>query len=115
MTRYRQLQIQLFQRCVRVVLILAAMLIASGCVHQYPIPNAVRSGDTLVLSLGGIQRNTQNAQDLEPSDLQVVLTDHAGTQFNVGAYATLRAYPDYASLVNYHALNGSYPLKPFDG
>jgi hypothetical protein len=96
-------------------LALVAAIGASGCVQQYPIPNAVRSGETLVLGLGGIQRNANGNQKLQAGDLQVALTDHAGTQFILAPEATFKAFPDYASIVNYVAVKGDYLLKPFDG
>jgi hypothetical protein len=96
-------------------LALTTAICITGCVQQYPIPNAVRSGETLVLGLGGIQRNANGNQSLQTDDLQITLTDHAGNHFTLSPQATFKAFPDYASVVNYSAVKGSYLLKPFDG
>jgi hypothetical protein len=84
-------------------------------VQQYPIPYVARAGDTLVLGLGGIQRNAYGNQNLQTTDIQVTLTDHAGQQFVLEPNATFKAFPEYASLVNSYAVKSNYSLHPFDG
>lgn len=96
-------------------LALAATTCITGCVQPYPIPNAVRSGDTLVLGLGGIQRNAKGNQNLRAGDLQITLTDHDGNSFVLNSNGVFKAFPDYGSILNYSAINGALPVKPFDG
>lgn len=93
----------------------AIALLASGCVQQMPFPYAVRTGDTLVLAIGGVKRNADADRDLQPTDLDIVLTDSAGTSFGLEAEGVFKAYPEYGSELNAAAIVGAVPLRPFDG
>lgn len=101
------------------LLVLLAVFL-SGCVQVSSIPGYARAGDTLVLGLGGIARNA-GGQSLKLSDLQITITDHDNTTFALTPSRIFKAYPDYASGMNYNSINNSSyqiaptPLTPYDG
>jgi hypothetical protein len=91
-----------------------AVFFLSGCVQIGSIPGYARSGDTIVLGLGGIGRNWRGEK---PKNLQVVITDSAAHSYPLKLGVTFQAYPDYLSGVNVMALDGSdgIKLEPYDG
>ena len=92
----------------------------AGCVQQYPISYYASPGDTIVLGLGGIQRNSNNSDTLNGTDLTITLTNDSTQQSmtltaNNGGF---KAFPDYVSNMNLNAINGSLidgNVVPFDG
>jgi hypothetical protein len=97
------------------VALLAVLLTAlAGCVQLAPSPSVAHSGDTIVLGLGGINRNWGGDK---PRNLQLSITDAANQTFPLEAAVTFQAYPDYRAAVNVTALNGSdgLNLQAFDG
>jgi hypothetical protein len=88
----------------------------AGCVQQYPISYYASPGDTVVLGLGGIQRNSNGANNLIGSDLAITLTNnstHAVTTLtNPGLF---KAFPDYSSKMNYESIIGILPTVSYDG
>lgn len=103
-------------------LFLALVWSLAGCVQMTPIPGVARSGDYITLGLGGIVRNVHGEQQLKPEDLQITFTDHLGAVFTLGSSSIFvyKAYPDYASVLNFSAINGNLSsitpaIRPFDG
>lgn len=92
----------------------------SACVQLGPVPNYARSGDTIVLGIGGIQRNTSGEQNLQSSDLVVTLTDSANVTYTLPTQYPFKAYPDYSSLMNFQTVGRTtvmapLPIQAFDG
>jgi hypothetical protein len=96
----------------------AAMLslaLLTGCVQVATIPSMARSGDTIVLGLGGIKRNWQGES---PKNLQIIITDSALNSYNLVPISFFQAYPDYRSFLNTSSLSPSLnavKLEPYDG
>lgn len=101
-----------FNRLTPVLLI--ALLALAGCVQIAPIPAVAHAGDTVVLGLGGINRNWVGEK---PRNLQITITDSANQTFPLETDVIFQAYPDYRARTNIMALNGSdgMQLQPFDG
>lgn len=109
----------------RVVKIIAALsasaaLLLAGCVQMAPVPNYARSGDLLVVGLGGIQRNAGGNHVFLPSDLLVTITDSANATFTLNAQQVFKVFPDYGSQMNYQTIGGDstmapLPIQAFDG
>jgi len=101
-----------------------AILVMTGCVQLSSVPGYARSGDTLVLGLGGIQRNANGAQSLNTTttnpDLYITITDSANVTYPLTAKQTFKAYPDYGSLMNFQTIGKTtvmapLPIPAFDG
>jgi hypothetical protein len=95
-------------------LLIALFTVLAGCVQIAPIPNAAHAGDSVVLGLGGINRNWGGGK---PKNLQITITDSANQTFPLEIITTFQAYPDYRSTTNIMAFDGSdgMALQPFDG
>jgi hypothetical protein len=96
------------------------MAFLAGCVQMTPVPGYARSGDTLVLGLGGIQRNAAGKQVLTPDDLVITLTDSANVSYKLAAQQFFKTFPDYGSQLNFQTVGGTtrfapQPITPFDG
>ncbi len=92
------------------------LTILAGCVQQYPISYYASPGDTVVLGLGGIQRNSGASNSLSASDLTITLTNNSTSQVTtLQPKAAFKTFPDYSSTLNVNDINGAYPLIPFDG
>jgi len=88
----------------------------SACVQTTSFPSSARTGDTIVLGVGGINRNAGGEQFLTTDDFQEIsLTDSSQHTFMLGADNVFKAFPGYRSVVNRLAIDGSAPLIPFDG
>ncbi len=96
------------------VLITVSLAALSGCVQIGSIPTLARSGDTIVLGLGGIKRNWQSET---PKNLQITITDSAFNSYSLTPAHFFQAYPDYRSVISTLALDGSngLELEPYDG
>lgn len=95
------------------VLLIAALTALAGCVQIAPIPAIAHAGDTVVLGLGGINRNWSGEK---PRNLQLSITDAANQSFPLESAVIFQAYPDYRAGTNIMALNGGPPnLQTFDG
>lgn len=94
--------------------LLTALLALPGCVQISSIPNTARAGDSVVVGLGGINRNWGGEK---PVNLQISITDAASQTFPLQPSVTFQAYPDYRSNANIIALQGSDSLdiQPYDG
>ena len=100
------------------LLAIGLLAVVAGCVQKYPISYYAAPGDTIVLGLGGIQRNTNGASTLSASDLTITLTNtstQAVTTLSPGN--GFKAFPDYSSTENVASINGvlSGSIIPFDG
>jgi hypothetical protein len=92
----------------------------AGCVQMTPVPGYARSGDTLVLGLGGIQRNARGHQTMSPADLVITITDSAKATHTLTPQQPFKVFPDYGSQLNYQTIGGNstmspLPIQPFDG
>ncbi|HSB96645.1 MAG TPA: hypothetical protein VLC91_09360 [Spongiibacteraceae bacterium] len=78
------------------------------------IPNAARSGETVVLGIGGIKRNWHGEA---PKNLHVAITDAALHTYTLSVNSTFQAYSDYRATLNVMALGGDdgIKLEPYDG
>ena len=96
-----------------VALATVSLAALSGCVQVATIPYAARSGETVVLGLGGIKRNWNGET---PKNVQLTITDSANNSFPLAPLSFFQAYPDYRALVNSMSLtsNGEQ-LQPYDG
>jgi hypothetical protein len=102
------------------ILCVSVGVFLTGCVQMTPVPGYARSGDTLVLGLGGIQRNAAGNQVLVPDDLVITLTDSANVSYRLAAQQFFKTFPDYGSQLNFQTVGGTtrlapQPLTPFDG
>ena len=100
------------------LLTVVAFAAVAGCVQNYPVPYSASPGDTIILGLGGIQRNSNNSNTLKSSDLAITLTNndtHAVTSLSLTQ--AFKSFPDYNSGLNFNSIKG--PLTgvttPFDG
>jgi hypothetical protein len=109
----RRTPMNIFNRLTTALLIALSTVLA-GCVQIAPIPNAAHAGDTVVLGLGGINRNWGGEK---PRNLQITITDSASQTLPVEIATIFQAYPDYRSATNVMAIEGSddMDLQPFDG
>jgi hypothetical protein len=104
-----------FMRVIR-LMVVALLVALVGCVQNTPVPYLARAGDTIVLGLGGIQRNVGGEQHLEATDLTITIAPAAGgTPIVPSAGLPFKAYPDYGSVLSSSVINGSYPFALFDG
>jgi hypothetical protein len=95
------------------VLLIALLALLAGCVQIAPIPAAAHAGDTVVLGLGGINRNWGGET---PRNVQLSITDAANQTFPLESSFFFQAYPDYRAGTNVMAINGDGPkLQLFDG
>ena len=107
-----------YVRCMALILVAAWL---AGCVQSKPTPGYARTGDHIVLGLGGILRNAGGARLLTPEDLTIKLTDANSVQHTLKARYVFRAYPDHGATMNTLTLQGAYPqlgltnMVPFDG
>lgn len=103
---------------IKTFLVFAAFVCLSGCVQTKSVPGYARSGDIIVLGLGGIHRNTLSAPVLAPGDLNITITDSASNTYDLKATRVFKTYPDYTSSLTYSVFNGQLDglaLLPFDG
>ena len=100
--------------------IMVALMLVSlwGCVQTRPVPGYARTGDIVVVGLGGIERNSASTPALRPSDLDVTITDFNGDTYPLAASNIFKSYPDYKAFMNTAAIDGGdqgLELVPFDG
>ncbi|WP_145999265.1 hypothetical protein [Oceanicoccus sp. KOV_DT_Chl] len=87
------------------VLCVSAMLLG-GCVQNKSVPGYARSGDIVVLGLGGIHRNAQSAPILSVDDLLITITDANSQTYNLSGSTMFKAYPAYDSALNAAVIDG---------
>lgn len=98
-----------------------ALVWLAGCVQYKTTPGYARTGDYIVLGLGGVERNTNGAAALKPSDLTITLTDANSVDHELRARYVFKSYVDYGTWMNSGILDGSEALfgltdmVPFDG
>ena len=101
------------------LLAIGLLVVLAGCVQKVPISYSARGGDTIILGLGGIQRNTNGATSLVSSDLQITITNSSTNLTSpLTPNVIFKAFSDYSSLLTYAAANNTYPTAnfvPFDG
>lgn len=97
-----------------VALLTSLLALLGGCVQIAPSPSFAHAGDTIVLGLGGINRNWGGEK---PRNLQLTITDAANQTFPLQAAVTFQAFPDYRSGANVMAMDngGDVGLQPYDG
>ena len=114
----------LSQHLVKNGVLLAALILLSGCIALSPTPNVARNGDVINLNLGGIKRNT-GTQLVTADDLFISIVDSGGAgPFNLNIVGIFRAYPDHTSFYSIQSQDrtdtnfgevGTDPLYPHDG
>lgn len=77
-----------------------ALVWLGGCVQTKTTPGYARTGDNIVVGLGGLERNAGGVPILKPDDLAITLTDYLGGQHNLQALFVFKSYPDHASTLN---------------
>lgn len=107
-----------FGRAARLITI-GLLVVLAGCVQKYPVAYFARAGDTIILGLGGIQRNTNGATKLVIGDLQMTITNTStGAVSTLTASTFFKAFPDYSSTLTRYEVSNTQPsahLVPFDG
>jgi len=78
------------------VFLLSALFIFSGCSSRQPISNYARSGDTVVLSLGGTDGNAL-VSVLKKQNISVTITDAASNTYTAKVRNVFRVYSDPTS------------------
>ncbi|MCX2982949.1 hypothetical protein EYC98_18970 [Halieaceae bacterium IMCC14734] len=100
----------------RSLIALGAMILVVGCVQTKPVPSYARAGDIVIVGLGGVERNSNGAKVLNPSELDITITDSENSVFELDALQVFKSYPDPAAVVNAEAIKGNaLGLVPFDG
>lgn len=102
-------------KTIAVTLMLASLW---GCVQTRPVPGYARSGDMVVLGLGGIERNSDGVPVLRPADLTISITDADNDSYDLAATSVFKSYPDHMATMNTRAIDGGdqgLGLVPFDG
>ena len=103
---------------IKTILVFTALVWLSGCVQTKAVPAYARTGDIVVLNLGGIHRNTISAPVLAAGDLNITITDSASNTYALKASKVFKTYPNYSSTLTYSTFNGELgglALMPFDG
>ncbi|NQX90006.1 MAG: hypothetical protein HRT77_15215 [Halioglobus sp.] len=105
----------------KVPALLLALLWLVGCVQTKTLPGYARSGDFIVLGLGGIERNAGGEAVLKNTDLTIEITDANSVTYPIAARYVFKSYPNYAAFANSGTLDGQSALlgltnlTPFDG
>lgn len=106
-------------RCLARSLAAGAILLSlamAGCVQQTAMPGTARAGDTIVLGVGGIKRNSGDDQFFTIDDIQqITITDANNQTYAVSADYVYKAFPSNRSWLNSLAIEGASPTVPFDG
>jgi len=76
---------------------LTVVIFLTGCVQINAIPGVARSGETIVLGLGGINRNALGNKNLSADDLTITLTDSANVTHTLKVEYVFKVYQDYVS------------------
>jgi hypothetical protein len=97
------------------------LLWLGGCVQTKTTPGYARSGDHIVVGLGGVIRNADGAATLNRSDLTITLTDANSQQYSLQARFIFKSFPDYSAALNTFSFDGTHQLVglsgmvPYDG
>ena len=87
-------------------LFLLVLAFVSGCASRQPISNYARSGDTVVLSLGGTDSNAL-VSVLKKQNITVTITDSANVVRTAKLRNVFRLYSDPTSGYNFRSLSTS--------
>ncbi len=83
-----------------IIALLFALLMASGCTSMQTMSSYARSGDTVMVAIGGSETHVTTPM-LKISDLTVTVTDALGVIHPVKVKRVFRAYPDPTSFYNH--------------
>ena len=92
-----------------------------GCVQTKTTPGYARAGDSVVIGLGGINRNAAGEQNLRKEDLTISITDSSSANYVLEPSFLFKSYPDYNAKLNSYTFDGTDSLVgitglvPFDG
>lgn len=82
-------------------------LLISGCSSMQPLPNYARTGDTILVSLGGTDTNAK-VPVLWKENMTATVTDAANSAYPVKVRNLFRVYSDPTSKYSYSSSQGSY-------
>lgn len=86
--------------------VLAALL--AGCAGEQPVSNYARTGDTVLIALGGTEANAL-VPVIRKENVAITITDSAGSEFPVSLRRLFRVYSDPTSGHDFRSSNSSYP------
>jgi hypothetical protein len=95
-------------------LLIVLVGLLSGCIQTQSIPSHARSGETIILGLGGIHRNAGSNYNLKKTDLSATLTDSSGIEHQLMVDALFKVYQDHNSVLNMGTITGVYSGMDFD-
>jgi len=93
-------------------LLVTVVVLASGCASMQPVSNYARSGDTVMLVLGGTDEGNAQVPVLKKQNMTVTITDSLGSTYAVKLRYLFRTYSDPASKYGYRA--STYPGKYYE-
>jgi hypothetical protein len=93
------------------------LMVLAGCVQRAPIAYYAHPGGTIILGLGGIQRNANGEQNLQANDLTITITDVNNNVTSLNANQVFKTFPDYSSGLTNISLSSQNTagLIAFDG
>ncbi|MBI1422263.1 MAG: hypothetical protein GC149_02270 [Gammaproteobacteria bacterium] len=102
----------------RLIVLLAVVQLA-GCASMQPLSNFARTGDTVMVSLGGTDSNAL-VSVLKKEDVNVSITDAAGNTYPVKVRNVFRVFSDPTSHYAYQSPSSSYSgfesfVDPYQG
>ena len=84
-------------------LLAVVIVLASGCASMQPVSNYARSGDTVMLVLGGTDEGNAQVPVLKKQNITVTITDSLGSTYAVKLRYLFRTYSDPTSKYSYRA------------
>ena len=90
-----------------VVFVLLGALLA-GCAGRQPLSNYARTGDTVLVVLGGTEANAL-VPVIRKENVSITITDSAGSEYPVSLRRLFRVYSDPTSGYDFRSPNPDYP------
>jgi hypothetical protein len=95
-------------------LLLLFLTMLAGCIQTQSIPSRAKTGETIILGLGGIHRNAMSNYDLTTNDLAATITDSIGNTYNLQVDVVFKVFQDHNSVLNMGTVTGIYDGLIFD-
>lgn len=100
----------------RLLLSLLVSLSLTACIQTKTIPSSAQDGTSILLGLGGINRNAQGNQHLSLDDLTITLRDANGTEFTPLKERIFKVYPSYNNRIfSNSSVAKNANIFPYDG
>lgn len=87
-------------RLLRILSLITLAWVNAGCVGQQTFSNTARTGDTIMVALGGSSSH-QTSSFVNKSNVQVTVIDSSGASYPVKLRNLFKLYPDPTSRLNY--------------